>query len=140
MAKRYLCWKDPEYHAKLSPASQTTLLYQGGPLSDSAAEIFQQDPDFAIILMLRLCDEDAKVSGAIVPPLESYTDIMLSVCAPITAKTENYQLSRAQIDFYRANSYIKLTNLLPFYGISPSELSQWINDISLWEPGKTNEV
>ena len=26
-AKRYLCWKDPEYHNKLSEASKTTLTF-----------------------------------------------------------------------------------------------------------------
>ena len=34
-AKRYLCWKYPDYHAKLSPASRTTLRHQGGPMSST---------------------------------------------------------------------------------------------------------
>ena len=33
-AKRYLCWKNPAYHAKLSTASTATLVYQGGPMND----------------------------------------------------------------------------------------------------------
>ena len=37
-AKRYLCWKDPKYHAKLSDASKTTLGYQGGPMKRKEAE------------------------------------------------------------------------------------------------------
>ena len=34
-AKRYLCWKYPDYHAKLSPASRITLRHQGGPMSST---------------------------------------------------------------------------------------------------------
>ena len=45
-AKRYLCWKNPEYHAKLSEASKTTLGFQGGPMLDKEATEFEKDPIF----------------------------------------------------------------------------------------------
>ena len=31
-AKRYLCWKNPDYFQKLSDASKTTLGFQGGKM------------------------------------------------------------------------------------------------------------
>lgn len=59
-AKRYLCWRDAEYLASLSPASLATLAWQGGPLSTSEARAFEQDPLFADSLRLRYWDEAAK--------------------------------------------------------------------------------
>ncbi len=44
-AKRYLCWKDPSYHAKLSDASKTTLKFQGGPMKKAEALKWEKDPD-----------------------------------------------------------------------------------------------
>src|SRR5262245_32398136 len=33
-AKRYLCWKDDKYYARLSDASRQSLALQGGPMTD----------------------------------------------------------------------------------------------------------
>jgi predicted HD phosphohydrolase len=135
MAKRYLCWKDTEYHSRLSDASKTTLTFQGGPLSTEEAQIFEADSDFATILALRLCDEAAKVPGVDVPDLLQYKEILLSVCvAPPSTTTCQYQLSAAQIQFFHENSYLKIQNLLPYYSMSADDVSTWIDDISTWEP------
>ena len=37
-AKRYRCATEPDYMAKLSPASATTLRHQGGPMSLNGSE------------------------------------------------------------------------------------------------------
>jgi 2-amino-1-hydroxyethylphosphonate dioxygenase (glycine-forming) len=44
-AKRYLVAVKPEYAAKLSAASTTTLGYQGGPFTPEECTAFEQDPD-----------------------------------------------------------------------------------------------
>ena len=36
-AKRYLCFKNPKYFARLSDASRGTLAWQGGPMSETEA-------------------------------------------------------------------------------------------------------
>ncbi|CAK0813941.1 unnamed protein product [Prorocentrum cordatum] len=45
-AKRYLCCIKPEYHARLSDASLTTLGYQGGPMAPEEAAAFERDELF----------------------------------------------------------------------------------------------
>ena len=43
-AKRYQCARDPEYLAKLSDASVTTLRHQGGPMSEEECLEVEKDP------------------------------------------------------------------------------------------------
>lgn len=71
-AKRYLCWKNPEYHQKLSEASKTTLGFQGGPMEDQEGQAFEKDPNFQAILDMRKFDEAAKIPGLQVPKIEDY--------------------------------------------------------------------
>ena len=66
-AKRYLCWKNPEYHNKLSDASKTTLKFQGGPMKKKEADEWENDPDFKNFLLMRKWDEAAKVADLEVP-------------------------------------------------------------------------
>ena len=69
-AKRYLCWKYPEYHNKLSDASKTTLTFQGGPMKKKEALQFEKNPSFQRILDMRGFDEAAKIPNAKVPTIE----------------------------------------------------------------------
>eukprot|EP00616_Rhizochromulina_sp_CCMP1243_P003009 CAMPEP_0118976016 /NCGR_PEP_ID=MMETSP1173-20130426/17557_1 /TAXON_ID=1034831 /ORGANISM="Rhizochromulina marina cf, Strain CCMP1243" /LENGTH=511 /DNA_ID=CAMNT_0006925993 /DNA_START=11 /DNA_END=1542 /DNA_ORIENTATION=- len=70
-AKRYLCWKDPEYYASLTSASRTTLRHQGGPMSDEEAAAAEADPRWSTAVLMRSFDEVAKdpavVSSSIRP-------------------------------------------------------------------------
>jgi predicted HD phosphohydrolase len=75
-AKRYLCWKNPAYLARLSPASRTTLGYQGGPMLGEEAARFEADPLSRTILLMRTWDEAAKDPLAQVPPLSSYAPLL----------------------------------------------------------------
>jgi phosphonate degradation associated HDIG domain protein len=59
-AKRYLTYKYPLYYEALSEASKATLQFQGGPMSAEEARIFEQNPLFDVILLLRKWDELAK--------------------------------------------------------------------------------
>ena len=63
-AKRYLCFKNPQYYQRLSPASKGTLQFQGGVMNSQEASLFQQHPLFKDILRLRTWDERAKVPDA----------------------------------------------------------------------------
>jgi predicted HD phosphohydrolase len=85
-AKRYLCWKQPAYHAKLSEASTQTLRHQGGPMTDAEARAFEADPLFDVILKMRTWDESAKVVGMQVPPLEAYRETIEKLVAAHTVQ------------------------------------------------------
>lgn len=76
-AKRYLTGTNPEYYKKLSPASRTTLGYQGGPFTPEECKSFEADEDHKTILKMRTWDEAAKIPGLVVPTLESYRDMVL---------------------------------------------------------------
>lgn len=73
-AKRYLCFKDPAYRAKLSEASRGTLNFQGGPMGQDEATHFETKPNFRRILALRSWDEQAKNPDATPPALETYRE------------------------------------------------------------------
>ena len=75
-AKRYLCWKDKTYYEGLHPMSKAKLKYQGGPMSDAEAELFQNDPLFEDIMRMRTFDEQALKPGRNVLRLEEYADMM----------------------------------------------------------------
>ncbi len=66
-AKRYLCYKFPTYFALLSEASLQTLAFQGGPMSESEAIVFEQNPYLESILAIRRIDEEAKIPNKPLP-------------------------------------------------------------------------
>ena len=76
LAKRYLCWKNPSYHDKLSDASKTTLRHQGGPMEDAEAEAFEKTAEFETIIRMRSWDEAAKIPGKAVPGLEDWRPML----------------------------------------------------------------
>jgi phosphonate degradation associated HDIG domain protein len=75
-AKRYLCRAEPEYLARLSPASLQSLALQGGPFSEEEAREFERLPRFREAVMLRRWDDEAKEAGMTVPALEQYRDML----------------------------------------------------------------
>merc|ERR1712226_1431364 len=74
-AKRYLCWKTPHYHQKLSQTSKMTLIHQGGPMEREEAETFQKKHNFDLLIRSRHWDEEAKIQGLEMPPLEKYENM-----------------------------------------------------------------
>ena len=86
LVKRYLTFKDPEYLARLSDSSKTSLKYQGGPLSKEEAAAFERDPLFRLKVKLREWDEEAKIVDMKVPELESYRPMMLAHLQAARAK------------------------------------------------------
>ena len=71
-AKRYLCFAEPGYFAKLSPPSVQSLALQGGPMTATQAAHFEKHPHFDAAIQLRRFDELAKVPGLSTPPIEHY--------------------------------------------------------------------
>jgi phosphonate degradation associated HDIG domain protein len=71
-AKRFLCADEPGYHDALSEPSRVSLRLQGGPMSPEEAERFRASPHAAAAVILRRCDDCAKVPGLTVPGVETY--------------------------------------------------------------------
>ncbi|HLW94341.1 MAG TPA: hypothetical protein VKS25_03100 [Solirubrobacteraceae bacterium] len=86
-AKRYLVATDPGYRAKLSEVSLRTLEAQGGPMSAEEVAAFENNPDWAAAVQLRLIDDRGKVVGLEVPGLESYRALLEEVVGSAHAES-----------------------------------------------------
>ena len=75
-AKRYLCWREPEYFARLSPASVQSLTLQGGPFGENEARQFELLPWHGDAIQLRRWDDGAKVPGLAVPGIDEYRELL----------------------------------------------------------------
>lgn len=69
-AKRWLCHAEPAYHASLSPASQHSLVLQGGVFSAAEAEAWIAQRHAPQAVDLRRWDDLAKDPHAEVPGLD----------------------------------------------------------------------
>jgi phosphonate degradation associated HDIG domain protein len=78
-AKRFLCWRDREYFARLSPASVQSLALQGGPMDDEQATVFLRNPFAQAAIALRQWDDDAKIPGLRVPGAAHYLPALRAV-------------------------------------------------------------
>jgi gamma-butyrobetaine dioxygenase len=75
-AKRYRVAIDPGYHDHLSLASQMSLAEQGGPFPADQAAAFGTWPFAAEAQQLRAYDDDGKVEGLTIAPLEAYRPML----------------------------------------------------------------
>lgn len=75
-AKRYLTLREPGYYEKLSEASKKTLEYQGGPMSEDEADLFEEDGLFREIVQMRRWDEEAKIEHLPIPPLTVFKELI----------------------------------------------------------------
>lgn len=75
-AKRYLTWKKPAYLEALSPASVQTLAFQGGPMQEKEALLFEKNPYFDLIIRMRRWDEAAKMLDYPTPNLDHYLEMI----------------------------------------------------------------
>jgi len=66
-AKRYLCYRYPDYNDALSTASKKTLEFQGGPMTADEALVFEELTYFKDIIALRRIDEMAKLENVPLP-------------------------------------------------------------------------
>ncbi len=75
-AKRYLCAVEPDYHDRLSPASVRSLAVQGGVMSPDEVAAFEAGDHADGAVRLRRWDEEAKVAGLDVPPLDHWLPLL----------------------------------------------------------------
>lgn len=75
-AKRYLVATDKMYAAKLSPASQETLKWQGGPMTDKEVKAFKNHSFFEDIIKVRLWDEKAKDTHIKMLPVSYFINLI----------------------------------------------------------------
>jgi phosphonate degradation associated HDIG domain protein len=87
-AKRYLCAVVGQYLAQLSPASKLSLTLQGGAYAPSEVAVFEQEPHYREAVRLRRYDDQAKVAGMSVPPLEHYRDRVEAAARLVAAAEE----------------------------------------------------
>ena len=76
LAKRYLCAVEPEYLAKLSPASVHTLSLQGGPLTEAEAREFERRPHAQAAVSVRRWDDRAKDPAVATPTFEHFRQLL----------------------------------------------------------------
>ncbi len=75
-AKRYLCAVESGYYKALSEPSKRSLQIQGGPMSVEETEQFRTLPHAEAAVILRRCDDSAKVPGMAVPGIEDYVALI----------------------------------------------------------------
>jgi gamma-butyrobetaine dioxygenase len=78
-AKRYLCAIEPDYAARLSPASVRSLDLQGAAFAPEASADFIARPYADDAVRLRRWDEAAKVVGAETPGYAHYRSLIEAV-------------------------------------------------------------
>jgi len=78
-AKRYLCAMEIGYRESLSAASELSLRLQGGPFNEAEAASFARLPFAADAVRVRRYDDLGKRQGLMLPPLESYRDLLESL-------------------------------------------------------------
>lgn len=93
-AKRYLCTTEPGYWDTLSPASQHSLVLQGGPFSPAEALRFAAQPFAQEAVRVRRYDDHAKVPGLATPSLAHYLSL-LKVEAEAAGQTDSVSASVA---------------------------------------------
>ena len=75
-AKRYLCRVEPEYASRLSPASQQSLILQGGALSAQQAQEFEKQNHWQAAVSLRRWDDIAKDPDLEVDNFDHYRELL----------------------------------------------------------------
>ena len=78
-AKRYLCATDPDYFARLSPASVHSLNLQGGPMQKDEVAAFERNPNHREIVRVRIWDDERKVPGQKTPGFAYYMPLLKRV-------------------------------------------------------------
>ncbi len=73
-AKKYLCAVDDRYFGHLSAASIQSLQVQGGPMNRAQIEAFESNLYHQDAVKIRLYDDDGKVAGLDIRPVESYRE------------------------------------------------------------------
>jgi len=84
-AKRYLCAVEPDYLAKLSPASVYTLGVQGGPMSPDEVTAFRARTYWQDACKVRRWDDEAKDPAVRPPSFSHFAPYLRSLAAAASA-------------------------------------------------------
>lgn len=84
-AKRYLA-RDPVYRSQLSPASEKSLMLQGGPMTDAEAAAFERNPHFGDAVTLRRFDDLGKDPHAPEIDVEHFRRVLEATILPEHAR------------------------------------------------------
>jgi len=84
-AKRYLVSKNSEYYDTLSKASQLTLKYQGGFLSQKEVIDCESNPFWKDVISVRECDDKAKNPKEVIDLIKQ-TQYYLEMCFSLVEK------------------------------------------------------
>lgn len=84
-AKRYLCATRPEYLKRLSDASVHSLSLQGGPMSDTEAASFAENPNLKDIIKVRHLDDAGKKPDMTTPGFSHFEPMIQRVVDRHTA-------------------------------------------------------
>jgi phosphonate degradation associated HDIG domain protein len=76
-AKRYLCTREDAYRAALSPASQRSLMLQGGVMTSDQAAKFEYTPFSREAVRVRRWDDSGKIAGIAIPSFAYYRPMLL---------------------------------------------------------------
>jgi len=71
---------------QLTPASQQTLVYQGGPMTAEEATNFENLTHFEALIKMRNWDDQGKVKGAPVDSLDKYENMCKTLLESIYKK------------------------------------------------------
>lgn len=85
-AKRYLLATNPEYFARLSPASLITLKLQGGPMAAHEVATFESERFYREAVRVRHWDDLGKVAGLKTPGLDHYCTLIESLASSSPAR------------------------------------------------------
>ena len=75
-AKRWLCFAEPDYFARLSEASKASLRAQGGQFDEAEAARWHATSGAMEAIQLRRWDDEAKVPDASVAPFTAYIALL----------------------------------------------------------------
>lgn len=78
-AKRYLITTNPEYYKKLSLASQGTLVYQGGKMTEKELKEFNKDPLKDVYIKIREWEDTSKGTSSDTVSLSSIKKLCYKV-------------------------------------------------------------
>ena len=127
-AKRYLCATQPDYIDKLTEASKTTLIHQGGPMSAEEVAAAEADPRWPMVLRMRTYDEAGKDPNAAFTSPRDFlpmlrTALRQSVSSklarqstaayPLSEHADTYVLSSEQLRFWDEHGYLIIRGCLP---------------------------
>ncbi len=80
-AKRYLCFKEPAYFDALTPASQASLVLQGGPFDSDEAARFENQPFWREAVALRRYDDIGKRDDLASRPFADFLPLLRGLIA-----------------------------------------------------------